>query len=69
MALGQLLLSLMPVSTATPIIAAAMLNAMAIVPVGLTRQLAPESIASTRLNFGLLFRNSKVAFASALMSG
>jgi MFS family permease len=69
MAFGQFLLSLMPISTATPIIAAAMLIAMAIVPVGLTRQLAPAPMASTRVSFGLLYRRSKVAFAGALMSG
>lgn len=69
MAFGQLLLSLMPIGTATPIIAAAMLIAMAIVPVGLTRQLAPAPMASTRVSFGLLYRRSKVAFAGALMSG
>ncbi|QHJ87395.1 MFS transporter [Aequoribacter fuscus] len=69
MALGQFLLSWMPISTATPIIAAAMLIAMAIVPVGLTRQLAPAPMATTRVSFGLLYRRSKVAFAGALMSG
>ncbi|MDG0979235.1 MAG: MFS transporter [Halieaceae bacterium] len=69
MAFGQFLLSLMPISTATPIIVAAMLIAMAIVPVGLTRQLAPAPMASTRVSFGLLYRRSKVAFAGALMSG
>jgi len=69
MAMGQFLLSLMPISTATPIIVAAMLIAMAIVPVGLTRQLAPAPMASTRVSFGLLYRRSKVAFAGALMSG
>jgi MFS family permease len=69
MAFGQFLLSVMPINTATPIIAAAMLIAMAIVPVGLTRQLAPAPMASTRVSFGLLYRRSKVAFAGALMSG
>ena len=69
MALGQFLLSWMPISTATPIIVAAMLIAMAIVPVGLTRQLAPAPMATTRVSFGLLYRRSKVAFAGALMSG
>jgi MFS family permease len=69
MALGQLLINAAPIDTATPFILAAVFMALAIVPVGLTRRLAPAPIQSTRTRFSLLYRRSRVAFAGAVLSG
>lgn len=69
MALGQFLLAQLSIQSATPFILAAMLVSFAIVPVGLTRQLAPAPMVPTRVSFGLLYKRSKVAFAGALMAG
>ena len=51
MALGQFLLAQLSIQSATPFILAAMLVSFAIVPVGLTRQLAPAPMVPTRVSF------------------
>mgnify|MGYP003633174445 CR=1 FL=1 len=69
MAIGQVLINVGPVSSATPFILAAIFMALAIVPVGLTSRLAPAPIESTRIRFNLLYRRSRAAFAGTLLSG
>ncbi|MEZ5554943.1 MFS transporter [Haliea sp.] len=69
MALGQVLINVGPVDSATPFILAAIFMALAIVPVGLTSRLAPAPIESTRIRFNLLYRRSRAAFAGTLLSG
>jgi MFS family permease len=69
MALGQALINVGPVESATPFILAAVFLVLAIVPVGMTRRLAPAPLESTRIRFGLLYRRSRSAFAGALLSG
>jgi len=69
MALGQVLINVGPVASATPFILAAVFLALAIIPVGLTRRLAPAMPLSTRIRFNLLYRRSRSAFAGALLSG
>ena len=47
----------------------ALFMALAIIPVGLTRRLAPAPLGSTRIRFSLLYSRSRSAFAGALLSG
>jgi MFS family permease len=42
---------------------------LAILPVGLTRRIAPEPVEPTQTGFKLLYRRSQSAFAGALLSG
>tara|TARA_R110002110_G_scaffold205066_7_gene417272 strand:- start:428432 stop:429718 length:1287 start_codon:yes stop_codon:yes gene_type:complete len=69
MAGGQFLINVGPVETATPFSLAALFLALAIIPVGLTRRLAPTPLESTRIRFGLLYQRSHSAFAGALLAG
>lgn len=69
MALGQLIIGWLVVGSATPLMLAAIFLAVAIVPVGLTRQLAPAPMVPTQVSFGLLYTRSKTAFVAALLSG
>lgn len=69
MTVGQFLINLEPFETSKPFIFAGMLIAMAIVPVSLTRSLAPAPIPSTQLSFTLLYKRSHTAFAGGLISG
>lgn len=69
MTAGQLLINVGPVSGPVPFMVAALFIALAILPVGLTRRLAPEPMAATRPRFGLLYRRSQSAFAGALVAG
>ena len=64
-----MLLNLAPIEAAVPFVLAAIFVSLAIVPVGLTRSLAPAPIEATRPRFRLLYRRSKVAFAGAVLSG
>jgi MFS family permease len=43
--------------------------ALAIIPVGLTRRMAPAPLESRRIRFNLLYQRSRTAFAGALLSG
>ncbi len=69
MAAGQLLLNVAPVEAAVPFVIAAIFMSLAIVPVGLTRSLAPAPIEATRVRFKLLYERSRPAFAGAVLSG
>ena len=69
MALGQALINVGPIESATPFTLAAVFMVLAIVPVGLTRKLAPAPVEATRVSFSLLYRRSRTAFAGALASG
>ncbi|MCB1844632.1 MAG: MFS transporter, partial [Halioglobus sp.] len=54
---------------AIPFMVAALCMALAIIPVGLTRRLAPEPVAPASTGFSLLLNRSRSAFAGALLSG
>ncbi|EED36346.1 major facilitator superfamily protein [Luminiphilus syltensis NOR5-1B] len=69
MVAGQLLVNLAPISSSTPFIILGIILALSIVPVSLTRSLAPAPISRTRLSFMLLYRRSRTAFAGGLVSG
>jgi len=69
MAFGQYLLGLTDANPLYPFIFVAFLVGLAIVPVSLTRSLAPAPVPATRFNFFKLYRRSHTAFAGALGSG
>ena len=69
MAGGQVLINVGPVEAATPFSLAAICIALAIVPVGMTRRLAPAPPESTRIRFRLLYQRSHSAFSGAVLSG
>ncbi|MFV8819984.1 MFS transporter [Haliea sp. E17] len=69
MAAGQLLINIGPASAPEPFILAALFMALAIVPIGLTRRIAPTAVATTRASFRKLYRRSHSAFAGAVLSG
>lgn len=66
---GQVLLQNTGFTTALPFTLAAILAGLAIVPVSLTRTLAPAPIPATRFSFRFLLRRSSTAFVGALGSG
>ncbi|PLW68868.1 MFS transporter [Pseudohalioglobus lutimaris] len=66
---GQFLINLAPVESSTLFSLGAIFLALAIIPVGLTRRMAPNPVEPTRFEFGLLYRRSRPAFAGALLSG
>ncbi|MBL6821246.1 MAG: MFS transporter [Luminiphilus sp.] len=69
MAVGQYLLGLTDANPLYPFILVSLLVGLAIVPVSLTRSLAPAPVPATRFNFLKLYRRSHTAFAGALGSG
>jgi len=69
MAFGQYLLRLTDANPLYPFILVSLLVGLAIVPVSLTRSLAPAPVPATRINFFKLYRRSHTAFAGALGSG
>ncbi len=69
MTAGQFLINVGPVSSSVPFTVAALCMALAILPVGLTRRIAPEPVESTQTGFKLLLQRSRSAFAGALLSG
>lgn len=69
MAGGQALINIGPVETSTPFSLAAVFMVLSIIPVGLTRRLAPAPLESTRIRFSLLYHRSHSAFAGAVLSG
>ena len=69
MAVGQYLLGLTGANPLYPFILVSLLVGLAIVPVSLTRSLAPAPVPATRFNFFKLYRRSHTAFAGALGSG
>lgn len=69
MAVGQYLLGLTEANPLYPFILVSLLVGLAIVPVSLTRALAPAPVPATRFDFFKLYRRSHTAFAGALGSG
>lgn len=69
MTAGQFLINVGPVSSAVPFTVAALCMALAILPVSMTRRMAPEPVEPTSTGFRLLFQRSRSAFAGALLSG
>ncbi|MDC3015290.1 MFS transporter [Luminiphilus sp.] len=69
MAVGQYLLGLTEANPLYPFILVSLLAGLAIVPVSLTRSLAPAPVPATRFDFLKLYRRSHTAFAGALGSG
>jgi MFS family permease len=69
MAVGQYLLGLTEANPLYPFILVSLLVGLAIVPVSLTRSLAPAPVPATRFNFFKLYRRSHTAFAGALGAG
>lgn len=66
---GQFLINVGPVASSAPFIVAALCMALAILPVGVTRRMAPEPVEPTQTGFRLLFQRSRSAFAGGLLSG
>jgi MFS family permease len=69
MAAGQQLVNAAPVAGSTPFMILAALVALSVIPVGMTRRLAPAPIESTRSRIRLLFSRSPLAVVGALLSG
>lgn len=67
--LGQFLVNLTPTDSSRPFIVTGILIALAMVPVSLTKSLAPAPVPSTKLSFTLLYKRSHTAFAGGLLSG
>ena len=69
MTIGQLLINVGPIESSTPFSVAAVFMALAIIPVGLTRRMAPAPAPTVQGGFKLLYRRSNSAFLGALLSG
>lgn len=69
MAGGQLLVNLAPVTEAMPFMLLAAVIALSVIPVGLTRSLAPAPIESTRSRIRFLFRRAPLAAIAAVAAG
>ncbi len=69
MAGGQLLVNLAPVTEAVPFMLLAAVIALSVIPVGLTRSLAPAPIESTRSRIRFLFRRAPTAAIAAVAAG
>ena len=66
---GQFLFNLTPAESSQPFMLAGIFIALAMVPVSLTKSLAPAPVPSTKLSFTLLYKRSHTAFAGGLLSG
>ncbi len=69
MTAGQFLINVGPIETSVPFTVAALCMALAILPVGVTRRMAPQPVEPTHTGFRLLYGRSRTAFAGGLMSG
>jgi len=69
MLLGQFLINVGPASSSLPFDVAVLFIAMAIIPIGLTRQPNPAPVEATQVGFLKLYSRSHSAFAGALLSG
>lgn len=69
MAMGQLLVNVSPLSSATPFMLVAIVVAISVIPVGMTRKLAPAPIEPTQVSFRRLLQRSPTAFIGALLAG
>jgi MFS family permease len=68
-AVGQQLINASPVVSSTPFMILAAIVALSVIPVGMTRKLAPAPIESTRSRIRLLLSRSPLAVTGALLSG
>ncbi|KAA1193103.1 MFS transporter [Pseudohalioglobus sediminis] len=66
---GQFLINVGPVDSSVPFSLATLFLALAILPVGMTRRMAPQPVETTQIRFTLLYKRSRSAFAGALLSG
>ncbi len=66
---GQFLINVGPVESSLPFTVAALFLALAILPVGMTRRIAPVPLESPPIRFPRLYYLSHSAFAGALLSG
>ena len=69
MALGQFIIGAVVVDSALPFILASIFIALSIVPLGLSDTNPPESVHPAKLDFALLYRRSKTAFAGTVLTG
>ncbi len=69
MTAGQFLINVGSIDGSVPFTLAAIFMALAIVPVGLTRRMAPAPVQATQSGFRLLFQRSHSAFFGAMLSG
>jgi len=69
MAGGQMLVNVAPVAEAAPFMIVCILVSLSIVPVGLTRRLAPAPIEATRSRIFFLFGRAPLAAVGAIASG
>ena len=69
MLLGQSLINVGPASSSLPFDVAILFIAMAIVPIGMTRQPNPTAVTETQVRFTRLYSRSHSAFVGALLSG
>jgi len=69
LALGQLLVNAAPVAGATPFMLLALVVTISVIPVGMTRKLAPSPVEPTHLSFRKLYQRSHTAVAGALLAG
>jgi len=69
MALGQFIIGAVVVDSSLPFILASIFIALSIVPLGLSDTNPPDSVHPARLDFALLYRRSKTAFAGTMLTG
>ncbi len=69
MTLGQLLINVGPISSSTPFTLSVIFLALAIIPIGMTRKIAPTPVEVTRFRLTALYHRSHSAFAGAILSG
>mgnify|MGYP000138516240 CR=1 FL=1 len=69
MTLGQLLVNVGPINTSIPFTVTTLCLVLAIIPIGLTRGVAPVPVESAKPSFMLLYRRSHSAFFGAIVSG
>ncbi len=69
MALGQFIIGVLVINSSVPFILASIFIALSIVPLGLSDTHPPNSVHPPRLDFALLYRRSKTAFAGTILTG
>lgn len=69
MTVGQLLINVGPINSATPFMVTAIFIALAIIPIGITRRMAPPPPESAHVSFKLLYQRSRSAFSVGVLSG
>ncbi|EAW30228.1 major facilitator family transporter [marine gamma proteobacterium HTCC2143] len=69
MTAGQLLINVGPIESSTPFTLTVIFLALAIIPIGLTRKIAPTPVEVTSFRLSALYQRSHSAFAGAILSG